>query len=258
MQIKIQSITLSATILSSVVLSAPLAVGTQRVISGNDSYLSTEQMDADRSQTLSIKKLPHNPNNDPIPGAKPYGGIENLTFRLSKVYEADVSTEAGREAAKQYTIEYARIKGFSDTWEQNTDENGEAQFRDLSSGLYLVAEFATDAEHDWQLSSPRLSILPLGDVLGDAYSYDNVLVTKPDQGITPHMPETPGNPGNTGNTGRMNTRDDKINSSEDEQVRNGDKGTLAVTGANVIWAFVAGMALIMVGSVLIRRNSEDK
>lgn len=273
---------LAATVAATVALYTPLADAQQRVISGNDKNLSAENMEVQRSQTLNIKKLPRNPHDDPIPGVKPYGGIEGLTFRLSKVNGVDVSTATGREAAKHYTVKRARTDGFSETREQKTNAEGIAEFRDLGPGLYLIEEFAPDEEHDWRLSSPQLVILPLGDVMGQNFSYDNVLVTKPDPGVTPTTtpktppgdpgtppgtPDTPGEPSTPpGDPGDPADPDDpgtpdspggQPGSGKGEHGRNGNDGNLAVTGANVIWAFAAGVALILLGFVLMRRRKQN-
>ncbi|WKS29673.1 MULTISPECIES: hypothetical protein [Corynebacterium] len=260
-----------------VMFSAPLADADQRVISGNDKNLSAENMEIERSQTLNIKKLPRNPHDDPIPGAKPYGGIEGLTFRLSLVDGVDATSAAGREAAKQYTVQRARHEGFSESREAKTNADGVADFRDLGPGLYLIEEFAPDDEHDWRLSRPQLVILPLGDVMGENYSYDNVLVTKPDPGTPPttppgtppeepgtppSTPEKPGDPGTPpsapGEPGAPEVPDtpdsngERSDSGDTERPRD---GALAVTGANVLWAFLAGVGLIVFGFVLMRKKN---
>ncbi|WKS27849.1 cell surface protein [Corynebacterium propinquum] len=257
-------------------LSAPLADASQRVISGNDKNLSADSMDAARSQTLNIKKLPRNPHDDPIPGAKPFGGVEGLTFRLSKVNGVDATTEFGREAAKKYTVQRARHEGFSDAREQKTNADGVAEFRDLGPGLYLIEEFSPDDEHDWRLSRPQLVILPLGDVMGENYSYENVLVTKPepteppttppgtpeDPGTPPGTPGKPGTPpstpqepGEPGEPGRPDDPEASGNPGGGEKTRAGGDGELAITGANVLWAFLAGVGLIVFGFVLMRKKN---
>lgn len=270
---------LAVAIAAGVMFSAPFADADQRVISGNDRNLPAEDMEIERSQTLNIKKLPRNPHDDPIPGKKPYGGIEGLTFRLSLVDGVDVTTAAGREAAKQYTVQRARHEGFSESREEKTNAKGLAVFNDLGPGLYLIEEFAQDDEHDWRLSRPQLVILPLGDVMGENYSYDNVLVTKPDPGTPPttppgtppeepgtppSTPEKPGDPGTPpsapGESGDPGAPD--IPDSNGERPDGGDAerprdGALAVTGANVLWAFAVGIAMIVLGFILMRRKNID-
>lgn len=276
MTTNLRKMTVAVAVVASLGLSAPLADANQRVISGNDKNLSAGSMDAARSQTLNIKKLPRNPHDDPIPGAKPFGGVEGLTFRLSKVNGVDATTELGREAAKQYTVQRARHEGFSDAREQKTNADGVAEFRDLGPGLYLIEEFAPDDEHDWRLSRPQLVILPLGDVMGENYSYENVLVTKPepteppttppgtpeDPGTPPGTPGKPGTPpstpqepGEPGEPGRPDDPEASGNPGGGEKTRAGGDGELAITGANVLWAFLAGVGLIVFGFVLMRKKN---
>lgn len=281
MTTNLRKMAVAVAVAASLGLSAPLADANQRVISGNDKNLSAENMEIERSQTLNIKKLPRNPHDDPIPGSKPYGGIEGLTFRLSLVDGVDATTAAGREVAKQYTVQRARHEGFSDTREQKTNADGIAEFRGLGPGLYLIEEFAPDDEHDWRLSSPQLVILPLGDVMGENFSYDNVLVTKPDPatppttppgtppeepGTPPGTPDKPGDPGTPPSTpgepgdpevpGTPDSNGERSDGGDTERTRD---GALAVTGANVLWAFAVGIAMIVLGFVLMRRkNTENR
>lgn len=256
-----------------VMLTPPRLAADERVITGNDQNLSVDEMEAKREQTLNIKKLPRNPHDDPIPGERPYGGVEGLMFRLSKVQGVDVTTNEGRESAKKYTVQRARHQGFSETREAKTNADGAAVFEQLGPGLYLIEEFAPDEEHDWRLSSPQLVILPLGDVMGENYSYDNVLVTKPDPGTPPTSPPedpgtppgTPGQPGTPPNTtdqpgepgepGRPVDPEAPGNPGGGEKPRAGGDGELAITGANVLWAFLAGVGLIVFGFVLMRKKN---
>lgn len=268
--------TVAVAVAASLGLSAPLADASQRVISGNDKNLSADSMDAARAQTLNIKKLPRNPYDDPIPGAKPFGGVEGLTFRLSKVNGVDATTELGREAAKKYTVQRARHEGFSESREEATNADGIAEFRGLGPGLYLIEEFAPDDTHEWRLSSPQLVILPLGDVMGENYSYENVLVTKPepteppttppgtpeDPGTPPGTPGKPSTPPSTpqepvepGEPGRPDDPEAPGNPGGGEKTRGGGDGELAITGANVLWAFLAGVGLIVFGFVLMRKKN---
>lgn len=276
MKNSLSTTSLAVAIAAGVMFSAPFADADQRVISGNDKNLSADSMDAARAQTLNIKKLPRNPHDDPIPNAKPFGGVEGLTFRLSKVNGVDATTELGRESAKKYTVQRARHEGFSESREEKTNAKGVAVFNDLGPGLYLIEEFAPDDEHDWRLSSPQLVILPLGDVMGEDYSYENVLVTKPepteppttppgtpeDPGTPPGTPgkpstppSTPQEPGEPGEPGRPDDPEAPGNPGGGEKTRGGGDGELAITGANVLWAFLAGVGLIVFGFVLMRKKN---
>lgn len=245
----------AAALTTSIALAAPIAEAHERVITGNDKDLSAETMETGRAQTLKIRKLAPNPYDELLPGDKPFGGVEGLTFRLSKVQGLDVTTGAGREAAKRFDVARARQVGFSETREK-TDGKGLAVFDNLGPRLYFIEEFAQDDDHDWRLSSPRLALLPLGDVTGREFSYENVVVTKPEPSDTP--PTTPGTPPtpDTPTTPPLST--DKLGDEVDEGAKtHGTDGALAITGANIVWALVTGLVLILLGFVLIRRRKEQ-
>lgn len=268
MKNKLLTTSIAFAISSGVMFSAPFSNAGQRVITGNDMYLTTDSMDPTRSQTLNIKKLPRNPHDDPVPGSKVFGGVEGVTFRLSMVSGVEVSTEVGREAAKRYTVNRAREYGFGDIWEQKTNANGEAVFRELSPGLYLIEEIAPDKDHDWRSSRPQLVILPFGDVKGENYTYDNVLVTKPESTISPGSPDDPGTPpassGEPSNSpltpeepGGPASPEANDNSHVADKAAPGRNGELAITGVNVLWIFLAGVGLIVSGFVLMRRKNRE-
>lgn len=250
---KFCSACVAAALTTSVALAAPIAEAHERVITGNDKNLSAETMETGRAQTLKIRKLAPNPYDELLPGDKPFGGVERLTFRLSKVQGLDVTTGSGREVAKQFDVARARQAGFSETREKKTDAGGLAVFDNLGPGLYLIEEFAPDDDHDWRLSSPQLALLPLGDITGREFSYENVVVTKPDPGGTPPgTPETPTNPDTP-----PPSADKPDDDPDDSAKSHGTDGALAITGANIAWALVTGVMLILLGFVLIRRRKEQ-
>lgn len=252
---KFCSACVAAALTTSVASAAPIAEAHERVITGNDKNLSAETMETGRAQILKIKKLAPNPYDELLPGDKPFGGVEGLTFRLSKVHGLDVTTGSGREAAKQFDVARARQAGFSETREKKTDGEGLAVFGNLGPGLYLIEEFAPDDDHDWRLSSPRLALLPLGDVTGREFSYENMVVTKPEPSDTPPTtPETPTTP----DTPTPPPSTDKPGDEPDDSAKGHETdGALAITGANIIWALVTGVVLILLGFVLLRRRKEQ-
>ena len=104
-----------------------------------------------------------------------------------------MTTEEGREGAKNLTMEDVRKRGLEDADRATTDAKGRVQFSYLKPGLYLLEEQAPDDDHEYHLSSPQLIILPLGDVSGERFTYDNVIVTKwdTDPGLSPSPTPTP-------------------------------------------------------------------
>ena len=185
-----------------------------RVVSGNDKNIPANSVDTTKPIFLVVKKNEPNPNDDIPAGAKP-PAIEGSIFVLSRVKGIDVTTEEGREGAKNLTMEDVRKRGLEDADRATTDAKGRVQFSYLKPGLYLLEEQAPDDDHEYHLSSPQLIILPLGDVSGERFTYDNVIVTKwdTDPGLspsptptptpgssTPATPTTPTSPGTTTRT----------------------------------------------------------
>ena len=163
-----------------------------RVVSGNDKNIPANSVDTTKPIFLVVKKNEPNPNDDIPAGAKP-PAIEGSIFVLSRVKGIDVTTEEGREGAKNLTMEDVRKRGLEDADRATTDAKGRVQFSYLKPGLYLLEEQAPDDDHEYHLSSPQLIILPLGDVSGERFTYDNVIVTKwdTDPGLSPSPTPTP-------------------------------------------------------------------
>lgn len=163
-----------------------------RVVSGNDKNIAADSVDTTRAISLLVKKTATNPYDD-LPAGQKRPAIEGATFVLSRVNDIDVTTEEGREGAKNLTMEKVREKGLGVVDKKTTDARGAVQFTGLSAGLYLLEEQAPDDDHEYHVSSPQLIILPLGDVKGERFTYENVVVTKwdDDGGLTPTTTPTP-------------------------------------------------------------------
>ena len=266
-----------------------------RVVSGNDKNIPANSVDTTKPIFLVVKKNEPNPNDDIPAGAKP-PAIEGSIFVLSRVKGIDVTTEEGREGAKNLTMEDVRKRGLEDADRATTDAKGRVQFSYLKPGLYLLEEQAPDDDHEYHVSSPQLIILPLGDVKGERFTYENVVVTKwdDDAGLTPTTTPTPTPgtstpattetttkttpttpPGSTvttvttpvkttltttrsdGSTTVVTTRTSSVTT----VTKPGDNtrgGDLASTGANVLWAAGLGGLLILIGFVLARRSKNEE
>lgn len=155
-----------------------------RVISGNDAGLAAEDVDKQQPITLTVRKAATNPYDDVPDGEKP-AAIAGAVFTLSRVSGVDVTTAQGRERAKGFTLDDAASTGLTDTVQRTTDASGEARFTDLTAGLYLLEESAPGGDLNYQLSSPKLVILPLGNVSGEGFEYENVVVTKAEPNTPP-------------------------------------------------------------------------
>lgn len=233
------------------------------VVSGNDRDIPAESVDTSRPLSLVVKKVAANPFDDVLAGQKP-PAVAGATFTLSRVNGIDVTTDEGRARAKDMTLDRARAAGLKQVATSRTDEAGEVVFGDLAPGLYLLEESAPDSDHEYHVSRPQLIILPLGDVHGNKFTYDNVVVTKwdGDGGETPTVstptptpsPSTSTNrtPGSS-TTAPSDSPDERATTTQ-PPATGGNRGVLASTGANVLWAAGLGVLLILIGVVLARRS----
>ena len=239
-----------------------------KVVSGNDRDIPAASVDTSRPLSLVVKKVATNPFDDVPAGQKP-PAVAGATFTLSRVNGIDVTTDDGRARAKDMTLESARATGLTLITTSRTDEAGEVVFGDLAPGLYLLEESAPDSDHEYHVSRPQLIILPLGGVDGTEFTYDNVVVTKwdGDGGETPTptvststptpSPSTSTNrtPGSS-TTAPSDSPDERATTTQ-PPATGGNRGVLASTGANVLWAAGLGVLLILIGIVLARRSKND-
>lgn len=242
-----------------------------KVISGNDGGLIAEAVDTQRLMTLTVRKVAKNPYDDVPAGEKP-AAIAGAVFTLSRVNGVDVLTRAGRAEAKEFTLEKARENGVTEVAKRTTNGKGVAEFTELKPGLYLLEESAPDGDYDYHLSSPKLVILPLGNVTGEEFDYENVIVTKPDNQVPPPdtppttsttatttttAPSTPPPPGDspTPETTPVSPETTPNTPPGDTPTDGGSRPPLASTGANVLWALGFGGLLILAGFFLARRNN---
>lgn len=241
-----------------------------KVVSGNDRDIPAESVDTSRPLSLVAKKVATNPFDDVLAGQKP-PAVTGATFTLSRVNGIDVTTDDGRARAKDMTLDGARAAGLTQVATSRTDEAGEVVFGDLAPGLYLLEESAPDSDHEYHVSRPQLIILPLGDVHGNEFTYDNVVVTKwdGDGGETPTPSPTVSTsaptPSPSTSTQRKPERTttapsdfpDERATTTQPPATGGNRGVLASTGANVLWAAGLGALLILIGVVLARRSKND-
>ena len=239
-----------------------------KVVSGNDRDIPAESVDTSRPLSLVVKKVATNPFDDVLAGQKP-PAVAGATFTLSRVNGIDVTADDGRARAKDMTLDRARVAGLTQVATSRTDEAGEVVFGDLAPGLYLLEESAPDSDHEYHVSRPQLIILPLGDVYGNEFTYDNVVVTKWDgdgsETPTPTVSTSTPAPSPSTSTQRTPGRTTTAPSdSSDERATEtqppaagGNRGVLASTGANVLWAAGLGGLLILIGVVLARRSKND-
>lgn len=268
----------AALVAASLMLGSSFSAGLAdaKVISGNDSRLTAEDVDTQRLMTLTVRKVQKNPYDEVPAGQKP-AAIAGAEFTLSRVNGVDVATSAGRKEAKEFTLEKARENGLTQVAKHTTDKQGVAEFTDLKPGLYLLEESAPNGDYDYHLSSPKLIIMPLGNVTGEEFDYENVIVTKPDNQVPPDTPPT------TSTTSTTTTTTTSTNTTPppgenpsptttpvppettsatpppgDTPTDGGSRSPLASTGANVLWALGLGGLLIIAGFFLARRNNDKQ
>lgn len=201
-----------------------------KVISGNDRDIPAASVDTARSISLVVKKAATNPYDDVPAGQKP-PAIAGATFKLSLVDGTDVTTDEGRAAAKQLSLDDAKAKGLTQIGTSRTDESGAASFDDLQAGLYLLEEDAPDDGREYHVSSPQLIILPLGDVRGTEFKYENVVVTKwdgSDGGDPPTSTPTP-TPSESTSTTRARTTERTTERITDREIETSTERTTVST-----------------------------
>lgn len=183
----------AAVLAASLALAMPADVLAQgRVITGNDRNLPASSVDGTRTNSLLVRKVATNPYDDVPAGEKP-PAIAGARFTISRVKGIDITTEDGRERAKSMTLDDAKGLGLTKVATGTTDSDGMVDFENLQSGLYLIEETAPDTAYQYHLSSPRLMLLPLANVSGTEFNYDNVVVMKWDSesGVPPWKTSTP-------------------------------------------------------------------
>lgn len=268
--------------LAAVVLAGGLGIGADaQVIRGNDSNIPANSVDTSRPISLQVRKVATNPYDDVPAGEKP-PAIAGATFTLSQVNGVDVTTDEGRAAAKQTTLDDARAKGLTQIATARTSEAGAVGFENLTPGLYLLEETAPDDGHEYHVSAPKLIILPLGDVHGKSFKYENVVVTKWDGDEPSTSTSTPPPSTSTEQTSGTTTKktterttssttlvtttpstyvttqpNGSVTTVTQPATPGGRSGDLASTGANVLWAAGLGGLLILVGFLLARRSKKD-
>lgn len=183
----------AAVLAASLALAMPAeALAQGRVITGNDRNLPASAVDTSRTNSLLVRKVATNPYDDVPAGEKP-PAIAGARFTISRVKGIDITTEEGRERAKSMTLDDAKGLGLTKVATGTTDADGRVDFENLQSGLYLIEETAPDTAYQYHLSSPRLMLLPLANVSGTEFNYENVVVMKWDNesGVPPWKTSTP-------------------------------------------------------------------
>lgn len=266
----------SAAIVLGVSVPSAAVYADPRVITGNDRQLPASVVDSHRLVSLTVKKQAPNYFDDVADDELPFAPIDGIRFTLSRVNGIDVTTEEGRQRASRTTLDDARGLGLTEVGQAYTNADGQATFSGLVPGLYLLEEHQPDVPgFRYQTSAPVLILLPLGSVDGQQFEYDNVIVVKEHKPTSPTPPPPVSTPPSTPVPTPLTsippvlpvTSDPSTPppvphtanpSSDSPQHPSGSQtGTLASTGANVLWAGLLGTLLIVVGVLVARRRRQQ-
>ena len=163
-----------------IISTSGFAYAQTRPVSGNDATLNPSAVSPQQGLKLEVTKQGTNPNDDPVPGQLPEGGIAGITFVLHKAEGFDVTTQQGRDDARRArTQEQWDRLARKEVAREVTNADGVAVFDNLAPGLYLLEETTPDAKRNYHTSAPKWLVLPFGDVYGKGFTYDNVMVVKP-------------------------------------------------------------------------------
>ena len=172
-----------------IISTSGFAYAQTRPVSGNDATLNPSAVSPQQGLKLEVTKQGTNPNDDPVPGQLPEGGIAGITFVLHKAEGFDVTTQQGRDDARRArTQEQWDRLARKEVAREVTNADGVAVFDNLAPGLYLLEETKPDAKRNYHTSAPKWLVLPFGDVYGKGFTYDNVMVVKPAPTTTPPPP----------------------------------------------------------------------
>ncbi len=172
-----------------IISTSGFAYAQTRPVSGNDAMLNPSVVSPQQGLKLEVTKQGTNPNDDPVPGQLPEGGVAGITFVLHKAEGFDVTTQQGRDDARRARTQeqWDRLPR-KEVARAVTNAEGVAVFDGLAPGLYLLEETKPDTKRNYHTSAPKWLVLPFGDVYGKAFTYDNVMVVKPAPTTTPPPP----------------------------------------------------------------------
>ena len=241
-----------------------------RPITGNDQSLSGSQINPDQRLSLEVHKKDFPPFDDPAPGSLPQGELSGITFVLHLAPEFDVTTDEGRkEASRARTQEEWDAIDRHEVARATTNGDRVATFTDLKPGLYLLEELRPDMDHNYLTSSPQWMVLPVADVTGKAFHHENLVVVKPapcpttpptpttkTTPVPPPITSTPPEP-SPSTSGTPTPAPGPEDPDQDPPKPGGSSSSngLASTGANVLFAIIAGLCLIGLGLFISRRKA---
>lgn len=224
------------------------------VVTGPVADLDVTLIDPYHMADLIVRKSQPNPFDENPTGVLPYEPRDGVRIRVSRVAGVTLNTVEGWRQATRMTLSQAR-QSLEEPLERVTDSNGAAVFENLTVGLYMVEEMPrTDGKYQVVETRPILLTVPSGgntDAAGKsperlwAYHLDVTLKPKgkplPDPEVIPSpLPPKP--------------------APAEPDTEGARQGNLAITGADLVGFFGAGMMLGATGIcfLITGRRKEDK
>jgi len=246
------------------------------------------------TDTVTIRLTQGNPNDD---GQPPSGKIQGVTIHLDRLAGLDPTNADDAARVRNANLDEVRDWRTDVHVDLVTNANGEVTFDGLAHGFYVVTSTAPD--DSYREINPFVVAVPFHTVVDNPKPVPGVIVAKThkpgETPTTPTAPTTPNTPSTTSSTPRTtpkfppvfpplippvpptkpgetphepgttppNNPESGTNTTSDSPNRSqGNGGSLAMTGAEVLGVVAAALALIATGFVMIassrRKNSESE
>lgn len=246
------------------------------------------------TDTVTIRLTQGNPNDD---GQAPSGKIQGVTIHLDRLAGLDPTNADDAARVRNANLDEVRDWRTDVHVDLVTNANGEVTFDGLAHGFYVVTSTAPD--DSYREINPFVVAVPFHTAVDNPKPVPGVIVAKThkpgETPTTPTAPTTPNTPSTTSSTPRTtpkfppvfpplippvpptkpgetphepgttppNNPESGTNTTSDSPNRSqGNGGSLAMTGAEVLGVVAAALALIATGFVMIassrRKNSESE
>ena len=246
------------------------------------------------SDTVTVRLTQGNPDDD---GQAPSGKIQGVTIHLDRLAGLDPTNADDAARVRNANLDEVRDWRTDVHVDLVTNANGEVTFDGLAHGFYVVTSTAPD--DSYREINPFVVAVPFHTAVDNPKPVPGVIVAKThkpgETPTTPTAPTTPNTPSTTSSTPRTtpkfppvfpplippvpptkpgetphepgttppNNPESGTNTTSDSPNRSqGNGGSLAMTGAEVLGVVAAALALIATGFVMIassrRKNSESE
>lgn len=257
------------------------AVAATRTVVGVVTDHAIADIDAQRTVTLTVRKVQPNPYDEVPDGQLPPAPLGGSVFTAHRINGVDLSTAEGWEMARTISLAEAHARGLTETATAVTSSEGVATFPGLPVGLYYIVETPPDTPgYTYHTAAPFLITLPTGHADGRSWNYEVVVEAKNSPLPTPQPPggstvplipipvpipipiggsSVPGSavpgsavPGSAVPSEAAPEQPNSVTPGDPEQ-QTPRLLRLPVTGAGVIGLVLIGLGLIAVGVITMRR-----